>query len=119
MPLLGEIAAPAHSHEHARPGDHAIMAAMSYVDPSLVRPDLLRAAEAYGDAHTAGGLRATTEQPDPPFPASDNPMLRYLFEGGIAMHASGTPIETVLIQAIVHAWYEGNIEGREQQAAGK
>ena len=85
----------------------------SYVDPALVEPETLRAAEAYANRHTASGLRADSVMPHAPFPNPDNPMLRYLMEGARAMLTAGTDPEVVIHQAIVHAWYEGNIEGRE------
>ena len=89
---------------------------MSYVDPSLVDPTVLKAAGRYAAEHGAQ-LRAVVEQPDPPYPDQDNPMLRYLVHGASALLETGVPAETVILQAVVHAWYEGNIEGREQAAA--
>ena len=41
-----------------------------------------------------------------------------LIHGANAMLDSGMDPRTVVLQAIVHAWYEGNIEGREQTASG-
>ena len=90
------------------------MSTVPYVDPHLVDPAVLKAAVAYSAAHTGGNSRATAEQPNPPYPSPDNPMLQYLIEGAHALYQSGTDLEDVILQAVVHAWYEGNIEGREQ-----
>lgn len=88
---------------------------MSYVKPSLVDSEVLAAASAYA-TRVGGDLRATSAQPHPPYPSPHNPMLRYLIEGANALLREGVDPETVIMQAAVHAWYEGNIEGREQQS---
>lgn len=84
----------------------------AYVDPSLIDPSVLARAADYAKQHS-WDLRQVSQQPKPPYPAQDNPMLEYLLKGAIAMWDAGTDPMTVIAQAVVHGWYEGHIEGLE------
>jgi hypothetical protein len=83
-----------------------------YVHPSLVDANVLRQAQEYGHLHRRD-LRQNAQQPFAPYPGQDNPMLRYLVQGALAMLDKGSAPRTVILQAVVHAWFEGHIEGRE------
>jgi hypothetical protein len=50
-------------------------------------------------------------QPEPPFPAHGNPMLAFLFAQFEQRYHAGENLEDAVVDAIVHAWYEGHIEG--------
>jgi hypothetical protein len=84
----------------------------AYVDPKLIEPAVLARAADYAQQHS-WDLRQVSQQPKPPYPAQDNPMLEYLLKGAIAMWNDGADPMAVIAQAVVHAWYEGHIEGLE------
>lgn len=85
----------------------------------LVAPDVLEAAVLYALTH-GSDLRARDFQPStpvPPWPARHNVMLRYLLHAASGALAAGRDPQEVMIHLAACAWFEGNIEGREQQAA--
>lgn len=73
---------------------------------------VLAAAVEYAVAH---GLeyRTHARMPNAPFPLPDNPMVRYLFDEAVALSRAGLTFDAVVMHVIVHAWFEGSIEGRE------
>jgi hypothetical protein len=74
------------------------------------------ALRAYLVVQDAGELREP-RLPLPPWPALDNPMLKYLIERAIEMSAT-EPIEVVFGWLSSHAWFEGSIEGRLAERRG-
>ena len=58
--------------------------------------------------------RTGVQQPNPPFPATDNPMLVLLLTRARAQLEAGRDIDTVLLHLAVHAWFEGHIEGYDR-----
>jgi hypothetical protein len=49
-------------------------------------------------------------QPDPPWPAENSPMLRFLLWKANASVEAGMDVRSALTQLAVHAWYEGGVE---------
>ena len=79
-----------------------------YVDPDWVDPAVVVEAIDYVEAqHSLVREMRTAEMPEPPWPDTDNPMLRYLLQGAEAMLKRGTEPREVLLQALVHGWSEG------------
>lgn len=52
-------------------------------------------------------------QPEPPWPAEDNPVLRYLLWTAKASVAAGMDPEVAMLQLAVHTWFEGGIAGHD------
>jgi hypothetical protein len=48
--------------------------------------------------------------PSPPFPAPDDPALRFIINNAIASYRDGSAtVEQVIGHVAVHAWYEGHL----------
>lgn len=55
-----------------------------------------------------------TPQGTPPWPTSQNPMLRYLLWKARASIDAGMDVELALLQLAVHAWFEGGVENYDR-----
>ncbi|XVX21471.1 hypothetical protein ACQP1U_06275 [Actinomycetota bacterium] len=53
------------------------------------------------------------EMPEPPWPATDNPVLRALLDQA-RRNLQVDGVETALIHLATHAWFEGGIEGYDR-----
>jgi hypothetical protein len=54
------------------------------------------------------------DQPQPPWPADDSPVLRYLLHKAEASMAAGMDRTAAMLQLAVHAWFEGGIENYDR-----
>jgi hypothetical protein len=84
-------------------------------DPAIIRTEAQ-------DADRGGRWASprAAEQPDPPWPSLDSPVLRYLLVKAEASVSAGMDIGTALMQLAVHAWFEGGIENYDRgQADGR
>jgi hypothetical protein len=69
----------------------------------------LEALGAYADRqHPDAQQRRHVSQPEPPWPAIDNVMLRFLIAEALEL-ATTEPTETVTLWLAVHAWFEGGL----------
>lgn len=53
-------------------------------------------------------------QPFPPWPAKNEPMLTFLLREAQEQLSAGLPINVVMLQLAVHAWFEGGIDGYDR-----
>jgi hypothetical protein len=54
------------------------------------------------------------DQPFPPWPQRDSPVLRYLLYKARAQLDAGADVDSVLLDLAVHAWFEGGIENYDR-----
>ncbi|MGW3557589.1 hypothetical protein ACWDNT_09490 [Streptomyces sp. NPDC000963] len=53
--------------------------------------------------------------PSPPFPASDNDVLRLIVGSAVESVRSGeASVEEAILHAAVHGWYEGHVQGEDE-----
>jgi hypothetical protein len=55
-----------------------------------------------------------SQQPAPPWPGEDDPMLRLLLHRAIASLDAGMDLKPALLQLAVHAWFEGGVENYDR-----
>ena len=53
-------------------------------------------------------------QPEPPWPAENSPMLRFLLWKTNASVEAGMDMRSALTQLAVHAWFEGGVENYDR-----
>jgi hypothetical protein len=53
-------------------------------------------------------------QPDAPWPAQDNAMLKFLLTKAELSVKAGMDLRTAMLQLAVHAWFEGGIENYDR-----
>jgi hypothetical protein len=74
-------------------------------EPTLFANSLL----AYCDSQEASaGLARLTHQPHAPWPATDNPMLRYLIASTLTL-VEAENLHSALLWLATHAWFEGGL----------
>jgi hypothetical protein len=72
---------------------------------------------AYCDSQAAAaGLARLTQQPYAPWPATDNPMLRYLIASTLTL-VETEDVHSALLWLATHAWFEGGLEAISRSAA--
>lgn len=54
------------------------------------------------------------QQPEPPWPGSDDPILQYLVFQALAAVKAGLDVESVMLNLAVHAWFEGGVESYDR-----
>lgn len=80
--------------------------------PTLFANSLL----AYCDSQAApADLARLTHQPHAPWPATDNPMLRYLIASTLTL-AETENLHSALLWLASHAWFEGGLEAISRSA---
>ncbi|MFI7448029.1 hypothetical protein ACIBQX_11075 [Nonomuraea sp. NPDC049714] len=52
--------------------------------------------------------------PAPPWPDSDNPILRLLLWKAVERIKNGMPADKAMLDLAVHAWFEGGIDGYDR-----
>jgi hypothetical protein len=62
-----------------------------------------------GQGSAVAGLR-TSSMPSAPWPAHDNPMLKYLLARASEMLEEGLTIQRVLVWLAAHSWLEGALD---------
>jgi hypothetical protein len=81
-------------------------------EPTLFANSLL----AYCDSQEASaGLARLTHQPHAPWPATDNPMLRYLIASTLTL-VEAENLHSALLWLATHAWFEGGLEAISRSA---
>ncbi|MER6022428.1 hypothetical protein [Streptomyces anulatus] len=56
-----------------------------------------------------------SQMPSPPFPSTDNAVLRLIVGGAIESVRSGeATVEEAILHAAVHGWYEGHVQGEDE-----
>lgn len=54
------------------------------------------------------------QQPEPPWPSENDPILRLLLYKAQASIDAGMDVPSALLQLAVHAWFEGGVENYER-----
>ncbi len=81
-------------------------------EPTLFANSLL----AYCDSQAApAGLARLTHQPQAPWPATDNPMLRHLIASTLTL-VEAENLHSALLWLATHAWFEGGLEAISRSA---
>jgi hypothetical protein len=74
-------------------------------EPTLFANSLL----AYCDSQAAPAVLARQTHQQPPWPATDNPMLRYLIASTLTLVETEN-LHSALLWLATHAWFEGGLE---------
>ena len=98
---------------------HRVMQDPDAIEASLLIPeDVASAVIPYcrQQDESRGGWASLrdAEQPDAPWPAADNAMLRFLLTKAELSVRAGMDVRTALLQLGVHAWFEGGIENYDR-----
>lgn len=81
--------------------------------PAVVEP-VLAMKDAQDEGRGDWPSPRLADQPAPPWPDEDSPILRYLLAKAQASLDAGMDVRTALIQLGVHAWFEGGIENYDR-----
>ncbi|MFE9963744.1 hypothetical protein ACWD7T_30750 [Streptomyces sp. 900116325] len=60
-------------------------------------------------------MTTDSPMPSPPFPSTDDAVLRLIVGNAIkAVHSGEVSVEDAILHAAVHSWYEGHIQGEDE-----
>ena len=87
---------------------------VSLVTPAEIARAILRHMDRQDQMRGDWPSPRNVNQPSPPWPASDSPMLRLLLWKAQASIDAGMDTSTAMLQLAVHAWFEGGVENYDR-----